>query len=167
MKPKGKSYLRRMFSSSGRNQKREALPAARAGSEGHTADISYAAEAFVFDMQELLLRQLHVQEVLEHQPVPEHGTLQGKRITLKKKKNNSNGANEGARACGWQADLLCFSQSEESCGERRSEERQAAVTPVLPWNTNKQQKRGSARLSAHLSLVISGRRSSTHTHTHT
>lgn len=86
MKPKGKSYLRRMFSSSGRNQKREALPAARAGSEDHTADISYAAEAFVFDMQELLLRQLHVQEVLEHQPVPEHGTLQGKRITLKKKK---------------------------------------------------------------------------------
>lgn len=44
----------------------------------HASGVSYAAEAFVFDVQELLLRQLHVQEVLQHQPVAEHGALQGK-----------------------------------------------------------------------------------------
>lgn len=43
-------------------------------------------------MQELLLRQLHVQEVLQHQPVAEHGALQGKHTNLLKKnpqKNNT------------------------------------------------------------------------------
>lgn len=49
---------------------------------GLYSDISYAADAFVFDVQELLLCELHVQEVLEHQPIPEHGTLQGQQIML-------------------------------------------------------------------------------------
>lgn len=51
------------------------------GPQARISDVSYAAEAFVFDVQELLLGQLHVQEVLEHQPVPEHGTLRGKQTT--------------------------------------------------------------------------------------
>lgn len=38
----------------------------------------YGADALVFDVQQLLLRQLHVQEVLEHQSVGQHGVLQGK-----------------------------------------------------------------------------------------
>lgn len=39
---------------------------------------TYTADAFVFDVQELLLCELHVQEVLENQPITEHGALQGK-----------------------------------------------------------------------------------------
>lgn len=60
------------------NQETGAPPAALRLVSGHASGVSYAAEAFVFDMQELLLRQLHVQEVLQHQPVAEHGALQGK-----------------------------------------------------------------------------------------
>lgn len=37
----------------------------------------YAADPLVFDVQELLLRQLHVQEVLEDQAVAQHRALQG------------------------------------------------------------------------------------------
>lgn len=40
--------------------------------------VSYAADAFVFNVQELLLRELHVQEVLEDKSITEHSTLQSK-----------------------------------------------------------------------------------------
>lgn len=42
----------------------------------------YTADALVFDVQELLLCELHVQEVLENQPITEHGALQGKHTSL-------------------------------------------------------------------------------------
>lgn len=69
-----------MFSFVGRTQNREARPAAPLGFSGQISAISYAADAFVFELQELLLRQLHVQEVVEHQPIPQHGALQGRHI---------------------------------------------------------------------------------------
>lgn len=39
---------------------------------------SYAADAFVFNVQELLLCQLHMQEVLEDKAITKHSILQGK-----------------------------------------------------------------------------------------
>lgn len=37
---------------------------------------------------------------------------------------------------GWSVDLLRLPQREQRRGQRRPEERQAAVTAVLPWNTH-------------------------------
>lgn len=51
------------------------------GAHTHThthKHVSYAADAFVFNVQELLLRELHVQEVLEDKSITEHSTLQSK-----------------------------------------------------------------------------------------
>lgn len=42
----------------------------------------YGADALVFNVQELLLRQLHVQEVLEDQSVGEHRVLRGTQANI-------------------------------------------------------------------------------------
>lgn len=38
--------------------------------------MSYTAHALVFDVKELLLGELHVQEVLKDESITDHGTLQ-------------------------------------------------------------------------------------------
>ena len=73
-----------MFAFPGTDQGAQARPPLL-GCNGHICHVSYAADAFVFDVEELLLCELHVQEVLEHQAVPEHGTLQGKQRNVSKK----------------------------------------------------------------------------------
>lgn len=40
--------------------------------------VSYATDAFVFDVKKLLLCELHLQEVLEDQSVTKHSILQSK-----------------------------------------------------------------------------------------
>lgn len=44
----------------------------------HTKGVSYAADAFVFDVKKLLLCELHVQQVLKHESITKHSILQRK-----------------------------------------------------------------------------------------
>lgn len=108
-------------------------------------------------MQELLLCELHVQEVLEHQPVPEHGALPGKTEKKKSAKESTALIQARLRAEG-QPTCCAFPSVRRAVARGGRRNGRPAWRPYFPETQTNDR-------SADQSSSLRVRRASQHTHT--